>query len=106
MKPNTSRRDFIRNTTLAAGVLTTSAATGLPADRVQPYEDHQEYPRNQPGRGGPVGSATDRGKMVPGLRKPNDPPVPVITPDLRRVSPEIDKGVKVFHLHASTTRRE
>jgi FtsP/CotA-like multicopper oxidase with cupredoxin domain len=106
MKRGTSRRDFIRNTTLAAGALTTSAASGQPADREQPHEHHQDYPRNQAGRGGPVGTATDRGKLVPGLRKPNEPPVPVVTPDLRRLSPEIDKGVKVFHLHASTTRRE
>src|SRR2546423_14861437 len=102
MKRHTSRRDFIRNTTLAAGAFTTSAATGLPADPEQ--GNHQDYPRQQPGRGGPVGSATDRGKLVPGLRKPNDPPVPVVTPDLRRLSPEIGKGVKSLHLHASNTR--
>jgi len=107
MKRNTSRRDFIRNTTLAAGALTTSAAaTGLPADREQPHENHQDYPRNEPGRGGPVGSATDRGKLVPGLRKPDLAPVPVVTPDNWLMKPTMKDGVKEYYLHATATRRE
>ena len=39
------------------------------------------YPRDRPGPGGPVGSPTDRGKLVPGYRKTGEAPVPVITPD-------------------------
>ena len=46
---------------------------GLTQDAKAPPAD--EYPRTRPGSGGPVGSPTDRGKLVPGLRKPGLPPV-------------------------------
>jgi FtsP/CotA-like multicopper oxidase with cupredoxin domain len=107
MEQNTTRRDFIRNTTLAAGILTTSgAANHATAEPAQPSSNDKEYPRDHPGPGGPLGSATDRGKMVPGLRKPSEPPVPVITPDLPKLTPVIKDGVKEFYLHAAHTRRE
>ena len=83
MHENTTRREFIRNSTLAAGALTTAAATGLPAQPAHSHADHEDYPRHQPGRGGPVGSAMDRSKLVPGLRKPGLAPVPVVR-DARR----------------------
>jgi manganese oxidase len=106
MRKNTTRRDFLRNTTLAAGALTSSAATGLPAQPAHSHGDHEEYPRNHPGRGGPVGSATDRGKLVPGLRKPDLAPVPVVTPDNWVMKPTVKDGVKEYYLHATATRRE
>jgi FtsP/CotA-like multicopper oxidase with cupredoxin domain len=106
MHKNTTRREFIRNTTLAAGALTTSAATGLPAQPPHAHANQEGYPRHQPGPGGPVGSATDRGKLVPGLRKPGLGPVPVVTPDNWITRPTIKDGVKEYYLHATATRRE
>jgi hypothetical protein len=53
-----------------------------------------------------VGSATDRGKLVPGFRKADEPPVPVETPDLAKLPFKLVDGVKEFHLHAQHTRRE
>jgi FtsP/CotA-like multicopper oxidase with cupredoxin domain len=105
MDTNATRREFIRNTTLAAGALA-SAAGGLPAQPAHSHADHEDYPRDHPGRGGPVGSATDRGKLVPGLRKPNLAPVPVVTPDNWLMKPTIKDGVKEYYLHATATRRE
>jgi manganese oxidase len=106
MHKNTTRREFIRNTTLAAGALTTAAATGLPAQPPHAHSNQEDYPRHQPGPGGPVGSATDRGKLVPGLRKPGLAPVPVVTPDNWITKPTIKDGVKEYYLHATATRRE
>src|SRR6516164_6672085 len=100
MSKNTTRRAFLRNSALAAGVLTTTAASELPAQPPHSHGDHGEYPRHQPGRGGPVGSATDRGKLVPGLRKPDLPPVAVVTPDNWSMKPTIKDGVKEYYLHA------
>src|SRR5205085_2259571 len=68
--------------------------------------DHQDYPRDHPGPGGPVGSPTDRGKLVPGLRAAGLPPVPVETPDLPRLRFKLVDGVKEFQLHCMNTRRE
>src|SRR6516164_3355608 len=101
MHKNTTRREFIRNTTLAAGALTTSATTGLPAQPAHSHDNHEDYPRNQPGRGGAVGSATDRGNLVPGLRKPDLAPVSVVTPDNWITNPTIKDGVKEYYLHAT-----
>jgi FtsP/CotA-like multicopper oxidase with cupredoxin domain len=106
MHKNTTRREFVRNTTLAAGALTTAAATGLPAEPAHAHANHEDYPRHQAGRGGPVGSATDRGKLVAGLRKPGLAPVPVVTPDNWITRPTLKDGVKEYYLHATPTRRE
>ena len=107
MEKNSTRRELIRNTPLGAGVLTTAAAANLGAEPGQPpAHQHEEYPRNQPGRGGPVGSATDRGKLVPGLRKPDLTPVSVVTPDNWMMKPTMKDGVKEYYLHATVTRRE
>ena len=46
----------------------------------QPHD--KAFPRDHAGVGGPVGSATDRGKLVPGLRAATESPVLVETPDL------------------------
>ena len=75
----------------------------MPAD--QSVAD-DEYPRTQPGVGGPVGSATDRGKLVPGLRDPSLPPVLIDAPDLRKLEWNLVDGVKEFRLIAEPVRRE
>jgi FtsP/CotA-like multicopper oxidase with cupredoxin domain len=116
-----TRRDFLWNgaaTTaalLAAGTTQTSQSAELPAQHQhegqarQGHEHkqaHPEYPRDHAGLGGPVGSATDRGKLVPGFRAPGLPPVPVLTPDVAKLPWKLVGGVKEFHLHARHTRRE
>jgi manganese oxidase len=59
-----------------------------------------------PGPGGPLGSATDRGKLVSGYRSASDPPVPVEMPDLEKLPWTEKDGVKEFHLVAEHVRRE
>ena len=106
MKRNTNRRDFIQNATLAAGVLAVSGTTGRPAEPTQCAREPFGLSAVSTGAGGPLGSATDRGKLVPGLRKPSEPPVPVTTPDLAKLTPVMKDGVKEFYLHATPHRRE
>ena len=65
-----------------------------------------EYPRTQSGLGGPVGSPTDRGKLVSGYRDVGLPPVPIEAPDLKRLPWEMVGGVKEFQLTAEPVRRE
>jgi FtsP/CotA-like multicopper oxidase with cupredoxin domain len=111
MEKETNRRDFILSGTLAAAGLVAgrdAAATESPkqAPEHEHHHDHHEYARDHPSAGGPVGSATDRGKLVPGLRKADQPPVPVTTPDLPHLPWKMKDGVKEFHLVAQHTRRE
>ncbi len=86
--------------------------TGSQDDAHQQHEHMQHgqmdgsYPRMQPGVGGPVGSATDRGKLVPGLRDASLGPVPIHAPDLKKLEPQLVDGVKEFHLTAEPVRRE
>jgi FtsP/CotA-like multicopper oxidase with cupredoxin domain len=116
MEPEKTRRSFLRRGTVAAaGVLAAGSVPAVNSD--EPHSNHQhahetpghshhEYPRDQPGVGGPVGDATDRGKLVPGRRAPGLPPVPVETPDLPKLPWTMKNGVKEFHLVAQHTRRE
>src|SRR5579864_3042384 len=96
MKKNTTRREFFRNASLAAGLAAASAAANRAAEPAQPTVNHQDYPRYQPGPGGPVGSATDRGKLVPGLRDPSGPPVPIVVPDSWKLRPKWRARSKCF----------
>ena len=81
----------------------------------EPHAQHEhgghgsdaDYPRDRPSTGGPVGSPTDRGKLVPGLRKAGEAPVTVIVPDNpERVPFTLKDGVKEFHIYCRHTRRE
>jgi FtsP/CotA-like multicopper oxidase with cupredoxin domain len=114
MSDESTRRDF-----LLAGALATTGLLGsgptqdaLGAERSKAKQDHTEhqggkaFPRDHPGAGGPVGSATYQGKLVPGLRSASLPPVPVQTPDLPKLPHSMKNGVKEFHLVAKHTRRE
>jgi FtsP/CotA-like multicopper oxidase with cupredoxin domain len=110
MSSETTRRNFLRAGTIASAGLVTGAAA-LPAEEPpKPPPDHEhgkdEYPRDRPGRGGPVGSASDRGKLVRGFRVAGLAPVPVETPDLPKLPFKMKDGVKEFRLHATHTRRE
>lgn len=116
MDHETTRRGFLRGGTLAtAGLLAATATQGAQGQETPHEHKHdakpkpksdQEYPRDHAGPGGALGSATDRGKLVPGLRSPDDPPVPVATPDLPKLSWKMVGGVKEFHLIAEHVRRE
>lgn len=128
MNQKSSRRSFIRSGTAAsAGLLTLAAidAAAEPADKkpvppaaqttpeTTPAQQHQhgasteaEFPRTRAGRGGPVGSATDRGKLVAGRRNRDEKPVVVETPDITKLFWEMKDGVKEFHLVAEHVRRE
>lgn len=121
--PDPTRRKFIaRGGAAAAGLVaaevvrTAHAQHEHSADAVtdekteheheHEHEPNNEFPRTHAGRGGPVGSATDRGKLVSGYLKPGDPPVPVVMPDLETLKWEEKDGVKEFHLVAEHVRRE
>ena len=72
MPQDTTRRNFLRGAAVA-GLL---AAEGLPANAAEPRQDaNAEYPRDHVGVGGPVGSATDRGKLTAGYRKAGASPI-------------------------------
>lgn len=105
-------------TTLAAAGWAAGAAQRSAGAAEQPAESHHhhapgeadqvvpDYPRDHPGVGGPVGSDTDRGKLVPGLRGPDEPPVPVVTPDVPKLPWKMNAGWKEFHLVAEHVRRQ
>src|SRR5262249_4651334 len=98
--------------TAAAGALAgadAEAAVGPPRPSAHKHghEHHGAFPRDRAGPGGPVGSPTDRGKLVPGVRRPGLPPVPVETPDLpSNLAWRMVRGAKEFHLHAQPVKRE
>jgi FtsP/CotA-like multicopper oxidase with cupredoxin domain len=100
MSDQNTRRQFLLGSTLAASAMlgTTSASAAESSSK--------DYPRDHPGIGGPVGSATDRGKLVPGLRAAGLAPVPVVTPDLPKLPFRVRDGIKEFHLTAGHCRRE
>jgi len=108
MERDTNRRDFLVASTGTAGLLaarlTEPASAAAPPDKHD--HKHQEYSRDRAGPGGPVGSATDRGKLVAGRRAAGEKPVPVVTPDLTKLFWEMKDGAKEFHLHCRHTRRE
>jgi FtsP/CotA-like multicopper oxidase with cupredoxin domain len=106
MSTESDRRNFLLGgTALAGGLLANPAAAQgqRPAAAGSGVED---YPRDHAGPGGPLGSPSDRGKLVPGRRSPGLAPVPVETPDLPKLPHKLIDGVKEFHLHAQPVRRE
>ena len=119
MNPEATRRDFLRAGTAATAGLVAGRAgaadgppksdggAAKPAPGGEPGQaGREDYPRDRPGRGGPVGSASDRGKLVRGFRAAGLAPVPVETPDLPKLPFRLKDGVKEFRLHATHTRRE
>lgn len=113
MDAETTRRGFLIGGSAATASLLTAGTTKAAQHDHQTKSEHerhanvQEYPRERPGTGGPVGSPSDRGKLVPGLRGVGEPPVPVVVPDLPDKLPwTLKDGIKEFHLHARPTHRE
>lgn len=125
MGSENSRRDFVLGGALAAtGAWATRQARGasredqpLPTPK-QPEEEPQTenppgrqdeamgYPRDHAGAGGPVGSPSYLGKLVPGVRSPGEPPLPLETPDLDKLPWTMKEGVKEFHLRCQVVQRE
>lgn len=110
MNDEKTRREFLRSGGLATAGLFTATAAQAAQEQDKP-EEHaanadQEFPREQPGPGGPVGSGTDRGKLVAGYRDSGEDPVLVETPDVPKLYWEMKNGVKEYHLVAQVVRRE
>ena len=112
MSHDTSRRAFLRAGTAAGAGFFVGAGTQADAAQREPGEQSHsrtgpidEYPRQHPGPGGPVGSPTDRGKLVSGMLL-SESPVPVIAPDLTKLYWEMIDGAKEYHLHCHPTKRE
>src|SRR5262245_4495721 len=109
MASETTRRDFLLGGTLATAGLVAAGPSPAPGQeqpaQPKPTAD-KDYPRYHTGPGGPVGSPTDRGKLVPGLRGAGEPPVPVEVPDLPKLAPKRVDGVQEFHLHAQPVKCE
>jgi FtsP/CotA-like multicopper oxidase with cupredoxin domain len=118
MNSDTTRRKFLASgsaaaaSALAVGGAVAAAqeheheATETPAEKAHDQLAAEESLRTHPGPGGPVGSDTDRGKLVSGYRSAADPPVPVEVPDLEKMAWKVVGGVKEFHLTAEHVRRE
>jgi len=130
MDKSETRRSFLRSGTVAglglmaggASVQSTLGADGAhtsaasadtktsspnPASSPNPDQAQSaEGYRYQPGPGGPLGSAGDRGRLIPGRRAPDRSLVPVQAPDLTKLPWEMKNGVKEFHLRAMQVRRE
>ena len=112
MERHSNRRDFLGGT--VAGLLASEAALTAAPDEPSKAEHERkrdgtsidDYPRDRPSSGGPVGSATDRGKLVPGRRAVGLPPVLVEAPDVPKLKWEMKNGVKEFRLVAQHLKRE
>tara|TARA_R110002111_G_scaffold177322_1_gene243458 strand:- start:99894 stop:101246 length:1353 start_codon:yes stop_codon:yes gene_type:complete len=105
------RRNFLMQGAAAtAGLFATNSVLAQKAETASSSGDYKgqggEYPRMHPGLGGPVGSPTDRGKLVPGLRQTGLPPVPITAPDLTTTSGKMVDGVREFRIRATPVRRE
>jgi FtsP/CotA-like multicopper oxidase with cupredoxin domain len=110
MESETTRRDFLVGGAAATAGLVATIPEARTTEQAALHQQHQhgarEYPRDHAGAGGTVGSGTDRGKLVPGRRAADQPPVLVETPDLAKLPWRMVNGAKEFHLHARHTRRE
>ena len=111
MDGETTRRNFLHDGTLATAGLLAAAASARGAaqsggDPARRSDDPQAFPRFHAGRGGPVGSPSDRGKLTRGFRDAGRPPVPVAMPDLPALPWKMVDGVKEYHLVAEVVRRE
>ncbi len=58
---------------------------GVGSGQVAPGSDPRSFPRFHRGRGGPIGSSSDRGKLTRGFRAHGLPPIPVVTPDVPKL---------------------
>ena len=115
MHPETNRKRFFLGIVLG-GILATAGfsllGSGLPAhsegQAVNKKEEAAQPKHDQhPAANVDVGSAKDRGKLMPGFRKAGLAPVPVEVPDGPPKLPwKMVDGVKEFHLTAEHLKRE
>lgn len=97
------RRDFFRKgAMLAAGGLLAAGVTAEPADA----EAMTSFSRYRPSHGGSPDSRDYLGKMVSGLRGGGLPPVPLQTPDIKKLTYEMQDGRKTFRLSCDVVKRE
>ncbi len=104
-----TRRDL-----LAAGAVVGLSAVGQQsAEAAQKNKKSQgdnsefnEFSRYRPSFGGPPGSDHYLGKLVPGLRSSGLPPVPVHSPDLKKLEFKQSGRLKEFHLHCQAVKQE
>lgn len=105
MSSDATRRNFLAGTLATAGVLAAGNGQQLVAqdkkDAAQPKHDQH------PAATVDVGSAKDRGKLMPGFRKAGLAPVPVEVPDGPPKLPwKMVNGAKEFHLTAEHLKKE
>jgi FtsP/CotA-like multicopper oxidase with cupredoxin domain len=108
MDPRPDRRQILRGGVLATtgALLGGTARAGQETGPAITDQASLDYSRDRPAVWGPVGGATDRGKLVPGRGASGESPVPVVTPDVPHLSPVLKDGVKEFHLIAQPVKRE
>lgn len=112
--PNDRREFLVKGAAATAGLFTAGKVMGQQPEATPKTESDTQagpaaddgYPRMHPGLGGPIGSPTDRGKLVPGLRAPGLKPVNIIAPDLPTTFGKVIDGVREFHLRAMPVKRE
>ena len=107
MVPETYRKKALLGIVLG-GILATAGWTLLgsgPPPRSETQPD-QKKGHDHSAASAAVGSAKDRGKLVPGFRASGLPPVPVETPDVPKLEWKLVKGAKEFHLYAKHMKRE
>ena len=97
-----NRRDFLKaGAAVAAGGLV-AGGLSAPAEAAE----FGTYSRWKASHGGPPDSPEYMGKMVPGFRKPSLPPVPVQTPDTKKLPWTMETGRKTFRLSCEVVKQE
>jgi FtsP/CotA-like multicopper oxidase with cupredoxin domain len=94
---------------LLGGVLTVAGLLtfgNVPVAQSGGKEGNQKHDHEPATSAAPVGSAKDRGKLVPGHRAAELSPVPVVTADLPKLAYKMVDGFKEFHLHVQPVKRE
>jgi hypothetical protein len=109
MQKGTNVWHFLAICVLTGGIFLLSSKSDGQKTEAPEHKHHAasgDFPRDKPGPAGPVGSDTDRGKLVAGFRDLKLPPLPVVTPDIPDLPYKLVDGFKEFHLHAEVVKRE
>ena len=97
-----NRREFFKaGAAVAAGGILT-AGLSAPAEA----KSFGTYSRWKRSHGGPPDSPEYLGKLVSGFRKPSLPPVPVQTPDTKKLPWTMEDGRKTFRLSCEVVKQE
>jgi hypothetical protein len=113
MRQTTSRRYFLGLGSMAAGLFGVGTANAHAKTEAAssnsgqaPPGNADQFPRFHAGRGGPVGSPSDRGKLTRGYRGPGLPPIGVEMPDLPKLPWKMVDGAKEYHIVCEVVTRE